>query len=167
MFAHRLRAHCKFGRVLSAAALSVLGACAAPPPSPEELPPTTADAPRPAQPIADGRWELVGSSFIAGRRLPGARRPTLEFKDGRLAAYSGCNRATGNAVEADGRMAVGRLATTRMACPEPLASFEQRFFSLIEAEPELRLEGEELVLVAGSENARFQRAEAAPGARRP
>jgi heat shock protein HslJ len=162
-----LNDNCAFVRLALIAALAALGACAAPPPSPEELPPTTADAPRPVQPIADGRWELIGSSFITGARLPGARRPTLEFKGGRLAAFSGCNRATGNAVEADGRMAVGRLATTRMACPEPLASFEQRFFMLIEAEPELRIEGEELVLVAGNENARFQRAEAAPGARRP
>jgi heat shock protein HslJ len=160
--------NCTFVRLALIAALAAFGACAAPPPpSPEELPPTTADAPRPVQPIADGRWELIGSSFITGARLPGARRPTLEFKGGRLAAFSGCNRATGNAVEADGRMAVGRLATTRMACSEPLASFEQRFFMLIEAEPELRIEGEELVLVAGNENARFQRAEAAPGARRP
>ena len=167
MFTHGSRAREALGRVLGACVLSALGACAAPPPSPEELPPTAADAPRPAQSIADGRWELIGSSFITGGRLPGERRPTLEFKGGRLAAFSGCNRATGNAVEADGRMAVGRLATTRMACPEPLASFEQRFFMLIEAEPELRIEGEELVLVAGRENARFQRAEAAPGARRP
>lgn len=157
--------NCVFVRFMVAAALVALGACATPPPSPEELPPTTSDAPRPAQPIADGRWELIGSSFIIGGRLPGARRPTLEFNGGRLAAFSGCNRATGNAVEADGRMAVGRLATTRMACPEPLASFEQRFFRLIESEPELRFEGEELVLAAGDENARFQRAEMAPGAR--
>jgi heat shock protein HslJ len=157
--------NCTLVRFMLVAAVAGLGACAAPPPSPEELPPTTADAPRPAQAIADGRWELIGSSFITGGRLPGARRPTLEFKDGRLAAFSGCNRATGNAVEADGRMAVGRLATTRMACAEPLASFEQRFFRLIEAEPELRIEGEVLVLVAGDENARFQRAEMAPSAR--
>ena len=154
-----------FVRFMLVAAVAGLGACAAPPPSPEELPPTTADAPRSAQIIADGRWELIESSFITGGRLPGARRPTLEFKDGRLAAFSGCNRATGNAVEAEGRMAVGRLATTRMACPEPLASFEQRFFRLIESEPILRIEGEVLRLVAGDENARFQRAEIAPSAR--
>ena len=160
-----MNGNCTLVRCMVIAAVAGLGACAAPPPSPEELPPTAADAPRPAQPTADGRWELIGSSFITGGRLPGARRPTLEFKDGRLAAFSGCNRATGNAVEADGRMAVGRLATTRMACPEPLASFEQRFFRLIESEPVLSIDGEELLLVAGDENARFQRAEMAPGAR--
>ena len=155
-----------FVRFTLAAALAGLGACAAsPPPPPEELPPTTADAPRLAQPIADGRWELIASSFIAGGRLPGERRPTLEFKDGRIAAYSGCNRAVGSAVEADGRMSVGLLATTRMACSEPLAGFEQRFFRLITSEPELRIAGEELLLVAGEDNARFQRSEMAPGAK--
>lgn len=143
-----------------------LASCAAPAPPPDvELPPTTVDAPRKVQTIADGRWELIASSFFAGGRLPGARRPTLEFKAGRLAAFSGCNHATGNAIEADGRMAVGRLATTRIACPEPLASFEQRFFRLIESEPLLRMEGPLLVLVAGDENARFQRSEFAPGAK--
>ena len=142
-----------------------LAACAAPAPPPEvELPPTTVDAPRKLQSIADGRWELIASTFFAGGRLPGARRPTLEFKAGRLAAFSGCNHATGNAIEADGRMAVGRLATTRMACPEPLASFEQRFFRLIESEPLLRMEGSLLVLIAGEDHARFQRSEFAPGA---
>jgi heat shock protein HslJ len=147
-------------------AAAVLAGCAAPEPPPTvELPPTTVDAPRTLQTIGDGRWELIGSSFYAGGRLPGARRPTLEFKAGRLAAFSGCNRATGNAIEADGRMAVGRLATTRMACPEPLASFEQRFFRLIESEPLLRMEGPVLVLIAGDESARFQRSESAPGAR--
>ena len=160
-----MNAVCRFVRFMLVAAVAGLGACAAPPPSPEELPPTAADAPRPVQPIADGRWELIESSFITGGRLPGARRPTLEFKDGRLAAFSGCNRAIGNAVEADGRMSVGRLATTRMACPELLASFEQRYFRLIESEPVLRIEGEELLLVAGDERARFQRAEMAPGAK--
>ena len=140
------------------AVLTGLGACAAPsPPPPVELPPTTVDAPPAARPIADGRWELIESSFIAGGRLPGARRPTLEFKAGRLAAFSGCNRATGNAVEADGRMAVGRLVMTRMACPERLASFEERFFRLIESEPMLSIDAELLLLVAGNDKARFKR----------
>lgn len=145
-------------RLMVAAAVAGLGACAAAPPPPAvELPPTTVDAPPTARPIADGRWELIESSFAAGGRLPGARRPTLEFKGGRLAAFSGCNRATGNAVEVDGRMAVGRLAVTRMACPEPLATFEQRFFRLIDSEPALTIEAEQLVLVAGNERARFKR----------
>ena len=148
-------------------AISVgLASCAAPAPPPTvELPPTTTAAPRTLQAIADGRWELMTSSFFAGGRLRGARRATLEFKGGRMAAFGGCNRATGNAIEADGRMAVGRLAITRIACPEPLASFEQRFFRLIESEPLLRLEGSLLVLTAGNEIARFQRSEFAPGAK--
>jgi heat shock protein HslJ len=152
---------------LAPVAISVgLASCAAPVPPPDvELPPTTVDAPRKVQTIADGRWQLIASTFAAAGRLPGTRRATLEFKGGRLAAFSGCNHATGNAIEADGRMAVGRLATTRMACPEPLASFEQRFFRLIESEPLLRMEGSLLVLTAGDESARFLRSEFAPGAR--
>jgi heat shock protein HslJ len=154
-------------RGLAPVAISVgLASCAAPAPPPTvELPPTTTDAPRALRAIADGRWELVASTFVAGGRLPGTRRATLEFKGGRLAAFSGCNHAAGNAIEADGRMAVGRLAITRMACPEPLASFEQRFFRLIESEPLVRMEGSLLVLTAGDEIARFLRSESSPGAR--
>jgi len=159
------RACARFVRI---AALAGLGACAAPPPPPAvELPPTTANAPAAARPIADGRWELIESSFAAGGRLPGARRPTLEFKGGRLAAFSGCNRATGSAVEAEGRMAVGRLAMTRMACAEPLASFEERFFRLIESEPVLEIDNELLLLVAGNERARFKRSADDLPARKP
>ena len=166
MCAHEVRPDDRRGRLILVAAAAALAACAAPAPPPVvELPPTTVDAPRKVQTIADGRWELIASSFYPGGRLPGARRPVLEFKAGRLAAFSGCNRATGNTIEADGRMAVGRLATTRIACPEPLASFEQRFFRLIESEPVLRMEGPLLVLVDGNENARFQRSEFAPGAK--
>jgi heat shock protein HslJ len=154
----------RFTPGLAAVALVAFGGCTSAPPPPVELPPTAVDAPRVPQRIADGRWELVGSSFDTSERLPGARRPTLEFKAGRLAAFSGCNRAMGSAIEADGRMAVGRLAATRMACPEPLASFEQRFFKLIESDPVLRIDGQSLTLIAGNDSARFRRADDAPGA---
>jgi heat shock protein HslJ len=71
----------------------------------------------------------------------------------------------GDAVDAEGRLAVGRLATTRMACPGPLAAFEQQFFGLIEAEPVLRYEGDVLLLIDGKKQARFRRADSAPGVR--
>ena len=159
-----LRAFPRLAPGLAPALLALVSACAtAPPPPPLEPPPTAVDAPRVRQRIADGRWEIVESSFDSGGRLPGARRPMLEFKAGRLAAYSGCNRASGDAIEAEGRMVVGLLATTRMACAEPLARFEQRFLKLIQSEPLLRIEGQSLTLIAGNDSASFRRADDVPG----
>ena len=45
-------------------------------------------------PVPDGDWELVTSTFIGAGRIPGVPRATLAFKDGRMSAFSGCNRAS-------------------------------------------------------------------------
>jgi heat shock protein HslJ len=50
------------------------------------------------------------------------------------------------------------MAATRRACPEPLGSFETRFFKLLGARPVFLVDGDTLTLVAGSENARLRRA---------
>jgi heat shock protein HslJ len=165
MDCHAIHTRRQLAPVLAAVLLAATAGCTAPtrlPPA-VEPPPAAADAPRLPQRIADGRWELIESNFASGAQSPGARRPTMEFKAGRLAAYSGCNRASGDAIEAEGRMVVGLLAATRMACAEPLASFEQRFFKLIQSEPLLRIEGRSLTLIAGNDNARFRRADDGAG----
>ena len=165
MDCHRICTRRRLAPVLAAMLLAGTAGCTAPtrlPPA-VEPPPATVDAPRAPQRIADGRWDLVKSSFDGGGQSAGARRPTIGFKAGRLSADSGCNRASGDAIEADGRMVVGLLATTRMACAEPLASFEQRFFRLIQSEPLLRIDGRSLTLVAGNDSARFRRADDTSG----
>ena len=132
--------------------------CVTPPPEP---------APPPREPVVspvpDGNWELVTSTFIGAGRIPGVPRATLAFKDGRMSAFSGCNSAGAAARLVDDWLEVEAMATTRRACPEPLGSFEGRFFKLLGARPVFLVDGDTLTLVAGSQNARLRRAGADGG----
>jgi len=125
-------------------------------------PPKPASPPR--QPVVsavpDGDWELINSTFIGTGRIPGVPRATLAFKGGTMSAYSGCNRASAAARLVDDWLEVGAMAATRRGCPEPLGSFEGRFFKLLGARPVFLIDGDTLTLVAGSENARLRRASA-------
>jgi heat shock protein HslJ len=114
-------------------------------------------------PVPDGNWELVTSTFIGAGRIPGVARATLAFKDGRMSAFSGCNSATAPARLVDDWLEVQAMATTRRACPEPLGTFENRFFKLLAARPVFLVEGDVLTLVSGSQNARLRRAGANDG----
>jgi heat shock protein HslJ len=119
--------------------------------------PWPTDTLAPPIPIADGSWVLVTSSFIGAGRIPGVPRATLAFKDGRLAAFGGCNGASASGHTLEGRLEVTKLATTRRACPEPLSTFETRYFKLLQAQPSLHIEGDTLILSGAEHNARFRR----------
>jgi heat shock protein HslJ len=123
--------------------------------------------PPPREPVVsavpDGDWELVNSTFIGTGRIPGVPRATLAFKDGRMSAFSGCNRASAAARLVDDWLEVEAMAATRRGCPEPLGSFETRFFKLLGARPVFLVDGDTLTLVAGSQNARLRRAGAGNG----
>jgi heat shock protein HslJ len=108
--------------------------------------------------VPDGNWVLVTSTFIGAGRIPGVARATLAFKDGRVSAFSGCNNASAAARLVDDWLEVEAVATTRRACPEPLGSFESRFFKLLGARPVFLVDGDTLTLVSGSQNARLRRA---------
>lgn len=124
-------------------------------------------SPPPREPVVsvvpDGDWELVNSTFIGTGRIPGVPRATLAFKDGRMSAFSGCNRASAAARLVDDWLEVEAMAATRRGCPEPLGSFETRFFKLLGARPVFLVDGDTLTLVAGSQNARLRRASAGNG----
>ena len=127
-------------------------------------PPETAPAREPVvAAVPDGVWELVTSTFIGAGSIPGVPRATLAFKDGRMSAFSGCNSANAAARLVDDWLEVQAMATTRRGCPEPLGSFESRYFKLLGARPVFRVDGDALTLVAGSQNARLRRAGANDG----
>ena len=82
---------------------------------------------------------------------------TLEFPEpGRVAGRSGCNRYTGPIGVTDGRLVVGPLAMTRMACPPPQSEFETLFVAAAEKAERLARDNSALVLIAsGQEPSRF------------
>jgi heat shock protein HslJ len=140
-------------RWFAALLCALIQGCVTPPPEPGPPPREPVIAP-----VPDGNWELVTSTFIGTGRIPGVARATLAFRDGRMSAFSGCNNASGAARLVDDWLEVGAMATTRRACPEPLGSFEIRFFKLLGARPVFLVDGDALTLVSGSQNARLRRA---------
>jgi heat shock protein HslJ len=74
-----------------------------------------------------------------------------------VSAYSGCNRGSGEVHASEGRLAIAALAVTRRECPEPVGSFDARFFRLLKDRPVYHVHGDTLLLVAGDENARFRK----------
>jgi heat shock protein HslJ len=53
-------------------------------------------------------------------------KATLSFIAGTASGSSGCNTFTGPYQVNGPSMAIGLLASTRMACPDPVMVFEQR-----------------------------------------
>jgi heat shock protein HslJ len=123
----------------------LLAACIAPAPTPDDEPPP------------EGQWELVTSNFIESGRLPGVPRPTLDIAGGRLAAYSGCNRGNGSVRAVHGRLAVDGLHIVHRPCPEPVGSYDARYFGLLRDTPVYHVHGDTLRLVAGDYNAYFKK----------
>ena len=94
-----------------ALAFAVVG-CA--PPRPASPPaPSNAAAPLSAQ----GAWRLQSATDAGGRALlPRGLDYRLQFVDGRINVLGGCNRMFGDFRVAEGRLVIGPLASTRMAC---------------------------------------------------
>lgn len=108
--------------------------------------------------LPEGRWELAASSLIEGSGMKVPPRATLEIRGSRISVFSGCNTGNGSVRLADGRMALSPLATTRRACAEPLATFENRYFKLLSGHPDFRTDDGMLILFAGDDSLRFRRA---------
>lgn len=87
------------------------------------------DAPLPSG-LADTSWR---AESLAGRPLDDDSVVTLQFLgDDRIAGKAACNRYSGPVRVVDGRLAVGPLVSTRMACPPPLMELEAAFFAALE-----------------------------------
>ena len=79
------------------------------------------------------RWEITGYNNgrqavvgpMAGTRL------TLEFRDGQVSGYSGCNRFHGSFTVQGNALTIGPLATTRMACGDDSMVQEQQFLAAL------------------------------------
>jgi heat shock protein HslJ len=107
--------------------------------------------------LAGATWTLVS---LGGQPVPqGTRLPTIAFDGARVAGIGGCNRYTGQIQEtAPGTVAVGRIASTKMACPPPAMDVEGQFFALLAQVTQYRLAGPRLVLSGSSGELSFERA---------
>ena len=120
-----------------------------PEPPPTEEP--TADAPATAAPdedaamILETTWRALA---IAGEPVANGVEITLELDEAAaFAGRGGCNRYFGTAGITAERIAFGQVGATRMACPEPAMSEEQRYFQALEAVTGWRVEDDVLELL--------------------
>jgi heat shock protein HslJ len=65
--------------------------------------------------------------------------------EGRVAGHGGCNRFFGSYQITDGRISIGPLGATRMACPEPDMNLETEFFQALEQARGFSRDGARLV----------------------
>ncbi len=82
--------------------------------------------------------DLTGTSWLAedimGAGVVDRAQSTLQpLAEGRVAGSSGCNRFTGMGVLAGGKVEIGTLATTRMACPPAIMDQEAKYLKALAA----------------------------------
>lgn len=101
-------------------------------------------------PLADTYWRI---SSLKGQALspdPERRPPYLVLLSGaepRFAATVGCNTRIGGYRLEGERLSFGQAASTLMACPEPLDSWERRMAEVLAATAAIRRGGFSLVLL--------------------
>ena len=107
--------------------------------------------------LAGVTWTLVS---LGGQPLPADLRPPTAVFDGvRVSGLGGCNRYSGQIQEqAPGTIAIGPLASTKMACPPPAMDVEGRYFAILDKVTQYRLAGSRLVLSGPSGELTFERA---------
>ena len=114
------------------------------------------DAPANTDPSAlalDGRTFLGDTATVDDKPYDLAPGSTLRlgFDDSTLAASGGCNTMSGAGSWEDGTLRLdGSLATTEMACDEPLMEQDTWFADLLSSQPSLAQEGDTLTLTSDS-----------------
>lgn len=115
-------------RLISAVAVGVCGVLMALPAIAQSQPPQN-----PAPSTLEGRWRLVN----LGERptppvSPQPPQLTAEFSGGRLYGSGGCNRYTTSYQTTGEQLTVATIASTRMACPEPVMEQESRYLTALQ-----------------------------------
>ncbi len=137
--------------------------------SPEAESHESADAEAASQESREGTMlsveDLAGAEWVAetisGEPVAENTRVTVLFgADGAVSGRGGCNSFTGS-YEVDGEgLSFGPLASTMMACVDPVMEQEQRFHQMLSSAHLVRRDGEQLVIQAeaGGPETRFRRA---------
>lgn len=79
-------------------------------------------------------WRLISYLSPDGTNytVPSSVTPSLDFKDGQIsAATAGCNTATGPYTQDGTAIAIGPIASTKMACAEPMNTVEVAYLQAL------------------------------------
>jgi heat shock protein HslJ len=126
--------------VYAAAAFVAMTGCA---PTPAANPVTV--APTGGAALAGGEWKVFE---IGGAPIAANSAPTINFADGRVYGAASCNRFMGGyTVSPDGlKLEMSQMASTMMACPEPLMQQEGVFLGILGGVTGYALDGDVLTL---------------------
>lgn len=104
-------------------------------------------------------WTLVAGSGVT---FPNDVALTIQFDGGTASGSGGCNRFTGSYEEDGNSLSLGRVASTRMACPEEIMDAENAYLSVLESVSSWSATDSELVLSdsSGQELLRYDAANA-------
>lgn len=95
--------------------------------------------------------DLAGKSYtsteVRGHDLVEGSTITLSFEDGRVSAKGGCNTLNGDATwEGDTLEVAEPMASTMMACDQPLMDQDQWLSTFLTSSPALEVDGDTLTL---------------------
>jgi heat shock protein HslJ len=107
-------------------------------------------------PGAQPAENVAGRQFLSTRVTEnGELRPLVEgtqillaFEAVRLSANAGCNTMSGGYTITAGQLLVGDLATTMMACAQPLMTQDQWLAAFLNKRPQIQVSGTDMVLSA-------------------
>lgn len=109
--------------------------------------PADAKSPAADSPMLAGyRWKLESATDARGKRIdalfPGGDRAlTLKFESGNVGVTGGCNQLGGKyEVDAQGQLKTADLASTLMACDEPLMKADKAISDLLSKPQQARVE---------------------------
>ena len=108
-----------------------------------------------AQGLEDRTWV---AERIRGSAVSAEIKSTLALAAGKVTGSSGCNRLMASATITGNSIALGDIATTRMACPAPVMAQERAFIEALASARSFRIEAGFLSLrdAAGAEVARLR-----------
>lgn len=98
-----------------------------------------------AVPLQGSEWKPLR---IADQAVPEDSVASVQFRSkGRLSGHTGCNRLFASyQASSDGRLSIGRVATTRMACAPSVMARESTLAAALENAHSYRRDGTSLVL---------------------
>ncbi len=136
---------------LSLAVVAVVAACSSgsatsPVPSASPAPTSSASPAHSAPTAADLDSNTYIVTGVQGHDLVKGSEIALRFEDGRLGISAGCNQMSGSYAITDGKLTVGAMMTTEMACEEPLMAQDQWISAFVNGAA-ITLESDTLALV--------------------
>ncbi len=95
-----------------------------------------------------GEWRLEAYNFMQKIAYPiNENEITMNIhEDGKLGGQSGCNVYGGSYSVDDGKLKIGDIISTMMACEEPSMKFEQTFFKTLEGATKFDVDDDKLTI---------------------